>query len=100
MAATRTIHYWLLTSMILVALAGVAKLSIDAELIARMSARYGDAAGQRVKDWRDLMARGMRLGEREKLRRVNAFFNKLTYTSDAQRWNREDYWATPWRPWG
>jgi predicted transglutaminase-like cysteine proteinase len=33
--------------------------------------------------------------EREKLDRVNRFFNRVPYVSDFQNWNKKDYWATP-----
>lgn len=58
--------------------------------------RYGMAARERVRDLQRLIAEGADIGERGKLARVNAFFNKVAYDSDYALWDRKDYWATPY----
>lgn len=56
--------------------------------------QYGEQAAVRVANWRDLMS--AKAGdEKDKLNRVNRFFNKVPYLSDLQIWQKKDYWASP-----
>lgn len=41
------------------------------------------------------MRNGDQLTEKEKLKQVNEFFNRLPNISDQAQWGRSDYWATP-----
>jgi len=68
---------------------------VDAELLARVEARYGAAARERVAAWDRLIRDSRGLDEREQLERVNRFFNALRFTSDLEHWGEQDYWATP-----
>jgi predicted transglutaminase-like cysteine proteinase len=56
--------------------------------------KYGEDARERTTGWRDMLADHGGT-EREKLDRVNRFFNRVPYVSDFQNWNKKDYWATP-----
>lgn len=56
---------------------------------------YGDRAGRRVETWRQKMSDYASLNDREKLARVNDFFNQLYFVDDDQLWGQKDYWATP-----
>lgn len=56
---------------------------------------YGDRAGRRVETWRQKMSDYASLNDREKLTRVNDFFNQLYFVDDDQLWGQKDYWATP-----
>lgn len=56
---------------------------------------YGDRAGRRVETWRQKMSVYASLNDREKLTRVNDFFNQLYFVDDDQLWGQKDYWATP-----
>ncbi len=70
-------------------------LDLDRETLAWVESRYGEAAAQRVRRWRDLMNGQRDLPERDKLALVNSFFNELPWKSDQELWGKKDYWATP-----
>jgi predicted transglutaminase-like cysteine proteinase len=81
---------------LLLAAAGTAEMPfVDDELVARIGTEFGDEAGGRLLQWRELMETAGALDEREKLERVNRFFNRLNFVSDLQHWGQDDYWATP-----
>ena len=64
------------------------------EEIAR--ARYGEAVADAVRDWRALIFDPTIDDERERLTRVNTFFNRrLRFDDDIKVWKEADYWATP-----
>lgn len=56
---------------------------------------YGAQAVERVRSWFSLMLGASQAGEREKLKQVNEFFNRIPNTSDQAQWGKLDYWATP-----
>ena len=56
---------------------------------------YGAQAVQRVQNWFSLMFSASQAGEREKLKQVNEFFNRIPNISDQAQWGKLDYWATP-----
>ncbi|MGI9320577.1 MAG: transglutaminase-like cysteine peptidase [Thiogranum sp.] len=57
--------------------------------------QYGSVVRVRYEDWQQLIASASGLSDLEKLRRVNAFFNEVTFVNDIDHWGVEDYWATP-----
>jgi predicted transglutaminase-like cysteine proteinase len=58
--------------------------------------RFGAAPQALFTDWQGLLTEGRTLGEREKLRRVNDFFNqRIAFDDDISIWRQSDYWATP-----
>lgn len=56
---------------------------------------YGERAGRRVETWRNEMSQYKSLSERQKLTKVNNFFNQLNFVNDINLWGQNDYWATP-----
>lgn len=56
---------------------------------------YGERAGRRVETWRKEMSQYKSLSERQKLTKVNNFFNQLNFVNDINLWGQNDYWATP-----
>ncbi|KAB2928388.1 MAG: transglutaminase [Dechloromonas sp.] len=61
-----------------------------------LSSRFGEAPLSLFADWQRLLGEGRSLGEREKLRRVNDFFNqRVAFDDDISIWQQTDYWATP-----
>jgi predicted transglutaminase-like cysteine proteinase len=68
---------------------------ITEQMLDNIGRQYGADAKQRVLAWDALMKQAANLTEVEKLERVNAFFNRLRFVSDADHWGRIDYWATP-----
>lgn len=60
-----------------------------------VSKEYGKAAAGRILAWMLLLKDSRRLPVKEKLARVNNFFNRLPNVSDLRQWHANDYWATP-----
>lgn len=62
---------------------------------------YGDPCSSRLAgrcttgEWRQLVARLSDKPRRERIDKVNAFFNRIPYVVDASNWGVADYWATP-----
>ncbi len=60
-----------------------------------VSNTYGPRAGKRVESWRNELSKYKSLPERDKLTKVNNFFNQLYFVNDINLWGKNDYWATP-----
>jgi predicted transglutaminase-like cysteine proteinase len=71
------------------------EFTLTRQAIARINQEYGEYARQRVVYWQELIRSGAGLSDREKLRRVNDFFNALEFVNDIDHWGKKDYWATP-----
>ena len=69
--------------------------AFDADTLRAIEQRYGPAAAQRVRDWRQLIDADQQLPLTAKLRAVNDFFNQLVFVDDIIHWKQSDYWATP-----
>ena len=71
----------------------------DFSVISRKAtAIYGPlgAGQQRIDAWQNLLATQKQVGEMEKLKVVNLFFNKqVRYVEDIDLWREVDYWETP-----
>lgn len=71
------------------------EFALSKQILANIEQQYGDYARRRVSFWNELITGNQRIDEREKLRIVNDFFNKLSFVTDIDHWGKEDYWATP-----
>ncbi|MDR0777547.1 MAG: transglutaminase-like cysteine peptidase [Azonexus sp.] len=61
-----------------------------------LTSRFGNAPLALFADWKTMLNEGSKLGEKEKLRRVNDFFNqRIAFDDDISIWGQSDYWATP-----
>ena len=71
--------------------------SEDLKLVKRAEETYGPRAGKRVTSWRTLAMQNRAAGltERQKLEKVNQFFNQMRFIDDIKLWRKKDYWATP-----
>ena len=67
---------------------------ISEQTLQRIERQYGPDARKRLKDWQALLADNQG-SDRNKLERINRFFNTLTFVDDAIHWQTNDYWATP-----
>lgn len=57
--------------------------------------RYGGQGGT-FENWQGMLSKAQALPTREKLMRINEFFNRSIQSSDDQLiWGQSDYWATP-----
>lgn len=73
-----------------------ASLEISDELLLKIINKYGNYASTRIKQWQKLILSGKGLSDREKLKKVNDFFNKrIRFVDDIYLWKVKDYWATP-----
>jgi len=69
--------------------------TLDTSILDAAEKRYGTDALERLLDWQRFIRDDDSHTELEKLEKVNSFFNKLTFVSDAIHWQKNDYWATP-----
>ncbi len=82
--------------LILVVATVPAALNVSAELVDRIKSKFGSEAAERVLTWQRLIDTSKKLGEKEKLERVNDFFNQqIEFVDDNYLWGLNDYWATP-----
>lgn len=73
-----------------------AVLEINAELLAKIENKYGNQASVRIEKWQKLIQTAKGLSDKEKLQRVNDFFNQqIEFVDDSVLWDVNDYWATP-----
>ena len=68
---------------------------LDPTLIERVQKEHDSYAARRLLAWQELINSANGIGEHEKLGKVNDFFNRIQFVSDALMWKQEDYWATP-----
>jgi len=86
----------IITFIVLSVFSVSAHLNISTRLMAKIHKKFGSDATQRVNEWQKLMKTGKNLPEKEKLKRVNAFFNRgIEFVDDINLWGQKDYWATP-----
>jgi len=70
-------------------------LVLDEQTLIRAQQRFGPGARKRLLAWMDLVNGDQSQSEREKLDKVNRFFNRLDFIDDIIHWKKKDYWATP-----
>lgn len=67
----------------------------DVEKMLATLQRYGGPESV-FRDWRQLINDSKSLEARDKLKRINEFFNrKIQFLDDIKIWGQTDYWATP-----
>ncbi len=91
--------FWLLCAVSIWALPAVAGV-LPIEIKEQVRDRYGEAGWQRVERWEALVWDNTYQSTPDKLRAVNDFFNALTFDTDQNHWQQEDYWATPFETLG
>lgn len=58
--------------------------------------RYGEDAVARFRLWRDLIKEGESASDWDRIHLANQFLNRqVTYRTDNDHWQKNDYWATP-----
>ena len=72
-----------------------ADFSITDALLDRIEKKYGKQGRKQLMRLADLVKNEIAGTEMEKVRKVNDFFNQITYKSDPVHWKKKDYWATP-----
>lgn len=64
------------------------------EVLHKVETKYGNYAKRRVESLNTLLVSLQGKDEKEKLEKVNAFFNQMQFVSDEVLWKQKDYWAT------
>jgi len=68
----------------------------DKEFLKKAEEKCGKEAPARFSTWEDLIYQDKSPPDREKLEKVNHFFNsRIEFVSDIDLWGVQDYWATP-----
>ena len=63
--------------------------------IEKLGKKYGPQAKKRLQAWQNLLDELATKNEKEKLIKVNNFFNQVRFVDDIKHWRKKDYWATP-----
>jgi len=74
---------------------GDAPFTLSEELLAGVEKEYGEEARGRLLEWQSLIRDDSSETEKEKLEKVNSFFNRFRFVDDLEHWHQKDYWATP-----
>lgn len=65
------------------------------KVIDALRKNYGERAGKRGNAWIKILTQDKGLSNREKLEKVNKFFNYFRFVDDIRLWGVKNYWATP-----
>lgn len=65
------------------------------KVIDALRKNYGERAGKRGNAWVKILTQDKALSNREKLEKVNRFFNYFRFVDDIKLWGVKNYWATP-----
>lgn len=68
---------------------------LSAAYIEQLGKKYGSTAKKRLQAWQNLIKETASLPEKQKLKKVNDFFNQVRFVDDIIHWKQKDYWATP-----
>ncbi len=88
-------YFWLLGIQMFVMVAIANESGVTESILNQVVVQYGSEARSRVSEWGNLIQEIRAEPTREKLQRVNDFFNQLEFVSDQSQWGVSDYWATP-----
>ncbi|SDP83173.1 transglutaminase-like cysteine peptidase [Desulforhopalus singaporensis] len=69
--------------------------TISTKILKNADKIYGAEAVARLLDWQQFIRQDQSENDLEKLQKVNNFFNRFEFVSDALHWQKKDYWATP-----
>jgi predicted transglutaminase-like cysteine proteinase len=89
---------WLATAIVLLfipLLAAEPVFRLDPAIIAAAENKFGGGAKERLLAWEKLVSDDASGTDLERLEKVNSFFNRIPFVSDAEHWLKNDYWATP-----
>mgnify|MGYP006407719941 FL=1 len=95
-SALKASFAWLPIAIISLFSAAIAQhQGVSEKLLLKIRDKYGPTAETRVRHWEGLIHQYHSSDDRKKLTIVNDFFNGARFVSDANLWNKNDYWATP-----
>ena len=67
----------------------------EGKIASTLEKHYGERAGMRARAWFKVLSEASTLDEKEKLLKVNNFFNLFRFIDDSKLWGESNYWATP-----
>jgi len=101
-AKTRRLGTALLCSLILIvltlsniAITSAGSLPSKKIVIRALNDNYGQRASKRGGAWLKIIKESHSLSNRQKLEKVNTFFNYFRFVDDIKLWGEKNYWATP-----
>jgi predicted transglutaminase-like cysteine proteinase len=86
------------------ALSWASVIEFSPGLLRHLNTRWGQAATERLQDWRKLVLRQRPVDsasarspelERQWIAQGNEHWNRVPYVEDREHWGIDDYWATP-----
>lgn len=77
------------------AIVSASALPADNKVIEALKQSYGQRAGMRGSAWLKIIKESDNLDTRQKLEKVNRFFNYFRFVDDIKLWGEKNYWATP-----
>jgi predicted transglutaminase-like cysteine proteinase len=69
--------------------------NLSDKILVAAEEKYGEFARKRLLSWQTLIRGDDSKNDREKMEKVNQFFNQMTFVDDIIHWKKKDYWATP-----
>jgi predicted transglutaminase-like cysteine proteinase len=95
-ASIRLILAVIIALMIAVPVITETLFRFDKEFLKKAEEKCGSEAPTRFTAWEDLIHKDKSPSDREKLKKVNDFYNsRIRFVSDIDLWGMQDYWATP-----
>ncbi len=88
-------HTVILALVLLGTVVRASSLPANKALVNALKDNYGQRAEKRGKAWLKIIKESDALSNREKLERVNTFFNYFHFVDDIKLWGEKNYWATP-----
>lgn len=89
-------HGVLATALLGVCLLAQSSAQLDrSKIVSTLETKYGPRAGKRANAWFNVVDSAQGLSDKEKLAKVNTFFNLFTFVDDIKLWGDSNYWATP-----
>ncbi len=72
------------------------KFHLDPKVLQKAQEKYGPEGRSRLVAWEELIQRYNGASDREKLEKIDYFFNKkIVFANDMDLYGVQDYWATP-----
>jgi len=97
---TKSLRFWttslsLLLLFVSIIVSAGGNFTLDPAILNAAEKKYGADARRNLLAWQQFIQDDDSSDDRQKLERVNVFFNKITFVSDIIHWSKKDYWATP-----
>ena len=91
-----TIAVFAVTLALVSTLSAAPKVSLNSnKIIKALGKTYGERAVKRGNAWFKLMKTNQKTSDKNKLLKVNRFFNMMRFIDDIKLWGLKNYWATP-----